>query len=110
MKKIWLWTDICSEPCLFFFIPLYERAERRMNMEFLKWYLIIGVIVNIICIIYNVKKYGYKGNDAIKNYNIFVKVMIYCGVFALEVICWLLLVIADIECIIKRMYYQNKND
>lgn len=28
MKKIWLWTDICSEPCLFF-ISLYERAERN---------------------------------------------------------------------------------
>lgn len=76
-------------------------------MEFLKWYLIIGVIVNIICNIYYVKKYGYKGNDAIKNYNIFAKVMIYCGVFALEVICWLLLVIADIECIIKIKMIKN---
>lgn len=72
-------------------------------MEFLKWYLIIGVIVNIICIIYNVKKYGYNGSDAIKNYNIFVKVMIYCEVFALEVICWILLVIADIVCIIQKI-------
>lgn len=70
-------------------------------MIFLKWYLIIGVIVNTICIIYNIKKYGFIESDVIKNHNIFVKTMIYCYIFALEVIFWILLVIADIECIIK---------
>lgn len=70
-------------------------------MEFLKWYLIIGVIANVVCVIYNIKKYGYAGNnDLIKNCNIFVKVMAYCGSFALQVICWLPLVIFDIVYVI----------
>lgn len=58
-------------------------------MEFLKWYLMIGMIVNVICIIYNVKMNGYRGIDTIKSFNIFAKVIIYCCVFVLEVICWL---------------------
>lgn len=107
MKKAWLWTDICSEPCLFF-IPLYERAERRMTMEFLKWYLITGVIVNAICIIYNVKINGYRGIDTIKKYNIFTKVMIYCGVFVLEVICWLPVITLGILRIITNAGRLNK--
>lgn len=74
-------------------------------MEFLKWYLILGVIVNAICIIYNVMINGYRCQP-IKKYNIFTKLMIYCGVFVLEVICWLPLVIADIVCIIQK----NQND
>lgn len=42
MKKIWLWTDICSEPCLFFSC-LYMREQKGMNM-----YLMIGAIVSTI--------------------------------------------------------------
>lgn len=41
MKKIWLWTDICSEPCLF--SSLYMREQKGMNM-----YLMIGAIVSTI--------------------------------------------------------------
>lgn len=71
-------------------------------MEFLKWYLIVGVIADIICIIYNVKMNGYRGIDTIKKYNIFEKVMIYCGVFVLEVICWMPLYALGIVYVIKK--------
>lgn len=78
-------------------------------MEFLKWYLIIGAIVNAICIIYNAKINGYRGNnDIIKNCNIFVKAMAYCGSFVFQVICWVPLITLGILRIITNAGRLNK--